>query len=130
MVLDRGDDKSIKFEVTAPKFVKVIKKSVDTQQYGPGNNFVRGSVEIAIDTSAAGEVKGDIGIAFGQQTVKLPVSATVKPRRAGLLRVLVVQTPFERFSTGDGRMFDAWTELVKDATWDVEYLLTTRGKAA
>jgi hypothetical protein len=128
MVLERGDDKSIKFEVTAPKLVKVIKKSIETQQYGRGNNFVCGSAEIAIDTTAAGEVKGDLAIAFGQQTVKLPVSATVKPRRAGSLRLLVVQTPFEQYSTQDGRMFDAWTELVKDAGWDTSYLLTTSGK--
>jgi hypothetical protein len=130
MVLERSDNKNIKFEVTAPKLVKVIKKSTDTQEYGPGNKFVRGSVEIAIDTSAAGEVKHDVAIAFGQQTIKVPVSATVKPQRAGLLRMLVVQTPFDRFSTGDGRMFDAWTELVKDAAWDVSYLLMTRGKPA
>jgi hypothetical protein len=130
MVLERGKDKNIKFEITAPKMVKVLKKSIDTQQYGAGNDFVRGSVEVAIDTSAEGEVKGDIAIAFGQQTVKLPVRATVKPRRPELLRLLVVQTPFERFSTGDGRMFDAWTELVKDAAWDVDYFLTPRGKPA
>jgi hypothetical protein len=128
MVLERGDDKNIKFEVTAPKLVKVIKKNIDTRQYGPGNNFVGGSVEIAIDTSAEAEIKGDVAVAFGQQTVKVPVRATVKPRRAGLLRLLVVQTPFEQFSTQDGRMFDAWTELVKDAAWDVSYLLTTPGK--
>ena len=45
----------------------------------------------------AGEVKGDMAIAFGQQTVKLPVSATVKPRWAGLLRLCVMQTPLKEF---------------------------------
>ncbi|HTU22228.1 MAG TPA: hypothetical protein VMG10_29585 [Gemmataceae bacterium] len=61
-VLQRGNDKRMKFEVAAPKRVKVIKKSIDTQQYGPGNDFVRGSAEIAIDTSAAGEVNGDLAV--------------------------------------------------------------------
>jgi hypothetical protein len=70
-----------------------------------------------------------MAVTFGQQTVKVPIRATVKPRRAGLLRMLVVATPFERFSTQDGRMFDAWTELVKAAAWDVSYLLTAPGKA-
>jgi hypothetical protein len=129
MVLERGEDKKIKFEVTAPKGVKVLGKSIDTREYGPGNKFVCGSVEIAIDTSAAGEVKGDLAITFGQQGVKVPVSATVKPRRAGLLRMLVVETPFQRYSTRDGRMFDAWTGLVKADAWDVSYLLTAPGKA-
>jgi hypothetical protein len=128
MVLQPGDDNKIKLEVKAPRFVQVIRKSSDTQEYGPGNKFVRGSVEIAIDTSATGEVHGDVAITLGRETVKLPVSATVKPRRVGLLRLLVVQTPFERFSTRDGHMFDAWTKLVKDAAWDVSYLLTTPGK--
>ena len=130
MVLERGDDKKIKFEVKAPRGVRVLGKSIDTQEYGPGNKFVRGSVEIAIDTAAAGEVTGDVAVTLGKQAVKVPVSATVKPRRAGLLRVLVVQTPFARFSTQDGRMFDAWTGLVKAAAWDVSYLLTRPGKAA
>jgi hypothetical protein len=130
VVFERGDDKRIKFEVTAPRGVRVIGKSIDTQEYGPGNKFVRGSVEIAIDTSAPGEVNGDVAIHFGQQTVKEPVSATVKPRRAGLLRLLVVETPFARYSTQDGRMFDAWSGLVKAAAWDVSYLVTTPGKAA
>ena len=128
MVLQRGKDKRMKFEVAASKRVKVINKSIDTQQYGPGNDFVRGSVEIAIDTSAVGEVHGDLAVTLGQQTVKVPVRAMVKPRRAGLLRMLVAGTPFQRFSTKDGRMFDAWTELVKNSAWDVSYLLTSRGK--
>jgi hypothetical protein len=130
MVLQRGKDKGIKFEVANPKRVMVIKKSIDTQQYGPGNDYVRVSVEIAIDTSAEGEVHGDLAVTLGQQTVKVPIRAMVKARRVGLLRMLVAETPFQRFSTKDGRMFDAWTELVKDSAWDVSYLLTTRGKPA
>jgi hypothetical protein len=128
MVLQRGKDKRLKFEVAVPKRVKVIKKDIDTRQYGPGNDYVRGSVEIAVDTSAAGEVDGDLAVTLGQQTVKVPVRAMVKARRAGLLRMLVAKTPFERFSTKDGRMFDAWTELVKNSAWDVSYLLSSSGK--
>jgi hypothetical protein len=128
LVFERGDDTKIKFEVTAPKLVRLIDKSIDKQEYGPGNNFVRGGVVFAIDTSAAGELNGDVVVTLGRQTVKVPVRATVKPRRAGLLRMLVAETPFSRYSTGDGRMFDAWTGLVKDAAWDVSYLHTTPGK--
>jgi hypothetical protein len=128
MVHERGDDKKIKFEVTPPKLVRVISKSIDKQEYGPGNDFVRGNVVFAIDTSAAGEVNGDVLVTLGQQSVKLPISAKVKPRRVGLFRLLVVKTPFDRFSTTDGHMFDAWTELVKGAAWDVSYLEITPGK--
>src|SRR4051794_30973310 len=54
MAFEPGTDPKIQFDVTAPKFVKVLNKDVRHQQFGPGNDFVCGTVEIAIDTAAAG----------------------------------------------------------------------------
>ena len=88
-------------------------------------------VDLGADLVIAGGNGGTPPDAIAKlRSLKVPVLATVKPRRAGLLRMLVVQTPFDRFSTDDGRMFDAWTGLVKAGGWDVSYLLTRPGKAA
>src|SRR5262245_50527592 len=127
-VFERGTDDKLPLQVTAPKFVKVLRKAVRTQQYGPGNDFVCGSVEIAIDTRAAGLQKGEVQVTLGQTTVKVPVSATVKRRRPGLARLLVAETPFEKYTTEDGRAFKPWTDLVEGASLDAHYLLLGQGK--
>ena len=41
---------AVRLDVTAPEFVTVIGKRTHAQQFGAGNNFVCGTVEIAIDT--------------------------------------------------------------------------------
>ncbi|HEY8502949.1 MAG TPA: DUF4350 domain-containing protein [Gemmataceae bacterium] len=128
MVFEAGNNPNIKLEVTAPKFVKVLNQSTHAQQFGLGNNFVCGTVEIAIDTSAAGERSGEVAVTLGKTKARVPVTATVRPRRAGLIRLLIAETPFERYSTDDGELFRAWTDLVKGAPVDVSYLLVTRGK--
>jgi hypothetical protein len=127
MVFEAGNDASIKLDVTAPKFVKVLNKSTHYQQFGKGNDFVCGSVEIAIDTATAGELKGEITVTLGKTTAKVPVSATVKPRRPGLSRILLVESPFTRYSTQDGTGFKVWTDLVNDSPLDVNYLLVSPG---
>ena len=128
-VRETGDDLKIKFDVKAPKFVKVLHKSTEVLQFGPRNKpVVWGSVEIGIDTTAAGEYRGELTVTLGQTTAKVPVSVTVKARRRGLSRILIAGTPFEQSATNDGRKFQAWTELVKDSPFDVSYLLIHRGK--
>jgi hypothetical protein len=52
----------------------------------------------------------------------------VKPARKGLTRLLIVETPFERYSTDKGEAFKGWTDLVKGASLDVSYLLVTSGE--
>jgi len=119
----------IKLDVIAPKFVKVLNKSTEVRKFGPeSNDVVFGSVEIGIHTTAAGEFRGELTVTLGQTTVQVPVSATVKARRPGLRRILMTETPFEQWTTTDGTMFQAWTELVKDSPFDVNYLLVHRGK--
>jgi hypothetical protein len=128
-VRETGDDPKIQFDVRAPKFVKVLHKSTEVQQFGAQNKpIVWGSVEIGIDTTAAGEFRGELTVTLGKTTSKVPVSATVKARRSGLSRILIVETPFEQYSTNDGRHFQAWTDLVEDSPLDISYLLIHRGE--
>ena len=129
LVYEPGTDPKIKFEVTAPKFVKVVNKSADARQFGKGNDFVAGTVELALDTSAAGDFAGDFEITLGDSKVKVPVSATVKARKKGYSRVLLADSPFHSTSTDDGNMFKAWTDLVAASPLDVSYLLVRTGQS-
>ncbi len=126
-VSEPGDDANIKLAVTAPEFVKVL-KAIRPPQLGLDADNIEGIVEIAIDTASAGEWKGEVHVTLGQTKVKVPVSATVKPRRPGVARLLIAETPFHRFSTEDGGQFKAWTDLANGTPLDVSSLLVTRGK--
>lgn len=129
VVFEAGDTvKGVKLEVDPPPFVKVIDKKTSLREYGPGNEFVAGSVTIAIDTGKPGEFAGDIKVTLGNHRVKVPVSATVKPQAPGLIRVLAVESPFCRHSTRNADDYRAWTDLVKDSPLDVSYLIPTEGK--
>jgi hypothetical protein len=127
-VFEPGTDPKIKFEVTAPKFVKVLSKDTRYEQFGKGNDFVCGSVEIAIDTAAAADLSGEVAVTLGDSKVKVPISATVKARKKGYSRVLVVETPFDKYSTSDGSVFKPWTDLVAKSPLDVSYLLVLKDK--
>jgi hypothetical protein len=129
MAFEPGTDPKIKFEVTAPKFVKVLNKETRFQQFGKGNDFICGTVEIAIDTAAAAEHSGEVVIALGDSKVKVPVTATVKARKKGFSKVLLADTPFHCTSTKDGEMFKAWTDLVAASPLDVSYILARKDKA-
>jgi hypothetical protein len=128
LVFEAGTNADIPLAVTAPKFVTVRHKATHYQEFGPGNDFICGTVEFALDTSAAGDLSGEFSVTLGKAAAKVPISATVKPTKKGLTRLLIAETPFERYSTGQGEDFRAWTDLVKDASLDVNYLLVTRGK--
>lgn len=126
---EEGNSANVKLEIEAPKFVTVRNKSTAVQEVGPkGAKYVHGSVEIALDTRVAGEFRSEVTVTLGKTTVKVPVSATVKAARPGLSRLLVVGTPFEKYSTDDGTAFQAWTDLVKDSPLDVSYLIVDQGK--
>jgi hypothetical protein len=120
-------DGKAKLEVTAPPFVKVLRK--DTEVTTAGNVFLRGTVEFALDTTKAGDFTGQFAVQLYGTSVDVPVSASVSPRHTGLLRLLVVETPFQRFSTSDGGHFRQWTDLVAAAPWDVHYLLAHRDQS-
>src|SRR5262249_30742799 len=128
MVFDAGTDPKIKLEVTAPKFLKVIHKETHHQQFGAGNDFICGSIEIAIDTSAPGDFSGDVALTLGDTKVKVPVPTTIKARKKGWSRVLIADTPFQKYSTHDGAMFKPWTDLVATSPLDVSYLLVRKDK--
>ena len=130
LVYEAGQDANIELAVTAPKFVKILGKSIEARQFGPRNEYVCGSVEIAIDTSATGKLNGEVSLTLGRTKVRIPVKATVEQLQPGRPRILAVATPFSCYSTDDGKMFTAWTNLAKEAKADVSYLLVRKQKTA
>ncbi|HEV3386118.1 MAG TPA: hypothetical protein VG097_14960, partial [Gemmata sp.] len=127
-VYDPGQNADIPFTVNAPKFITLRKKATEARQFGPGNNFICGSVEFVLDTSAAGDLSGEFNVTLGNAAAKVPISASVKLAKKGLTRLLIVETPFHRYSTSHGEDFKVWTDLVKASSLDVNYLEVTRGK--
>jgi hypothetical protein len=123
-----NSDERVKFEITAPNFVKVLRKNTYTRPAKVGAGLLRGSVEFALDTTRASELAGQIAVRLNSTSVEIPVSASVKPQRSGLLQLLVIGTPFVELSTSDGGMFRQWTDLVAGAPWNVHYLLAERGQ--
>jgi len=129
LVFEEGDYPGIPFDVTVPKFVKLRNKSAEIREHGgEQKHFVYGSLELAIDTSLPGQFSGDVTVTLGQVAARVPVSVTVQARRPGLRRILIAETPFAKWSTGNGKVFEAWTELVEDSPLDVNYLLVNRVK--
>lgn len=117
------DDPKPKVKAEAPKFVTVLNTTTRVQNRGKLGAFTCVTVEVAIDTAAAGEFNGHVLVTVGEQAVKVPVSATVKPRKATAPRVLVVGSPFSHDSTRDGKEFGGWTRAAATAGLDVSYLL-------
>ena len=129
MIYAPADDPNPKIKVDAPRFVTVLNTGTHFQEFGKGNGFTCVTVEIAIDTAKPGELKGDITVTVGEEKAKVPVSATVRARKAGAPRVLVVGTPFERYSTDKGESYKGWTDVVGAAGLDASYLLVRNTKA-
>lgn len=123
-----ADDPKPKIKVDAPKFVKVLGTDTHAQEFGKLGSFTCVSVEVAIDTTKAGGLTGDVVVTVGDETAKVPVSATVKARKPGAPRVLVVGTPFERYTTGSGKDYQGWRDVVDAAGLDASYVLVRQMK--
>jgi hypothetical protein len=123
MVRVPGDDADVRFEVTAPAFARVLGKGVRVQKTSPTDSFLVATVEMAIDTATPGERTGELVVTLGASSARVPVTARVRPRRSGLTRVLVAQSPFCPASTNNSADFAGWTGVVTAAGLDVSYLL-------
>ncbi|AMV24899.1 hypothetical protein VT84_10910 [Gemmata sp. SH-PL17] len=123
LVYASADDPKPTVKVEAPKFVKVLGTKTFARQVGAANSFTCVEVEVAIETAREGEFESEIKVTVGEVTTKMPVSVVVKTRKAGQIRLLVAGTPFECAATDSGKMYKAWTDLVRDAGLDTSYLL-------
>jgi hypothetical protein len=125
--VEAKDAQSLKAKVTGPAFVRVDGVLEGTQEYGRGN--IRGYCDIAvtIDTAKPGDFSAPMVMTLGDRRVEVPVSAVIRPREKHQPRVLVADTPFQKFSTSDATLFDAWLTLVKKGGFDVDYVEVRSG---
>src|SRR5262249_11158432 len=117
------DTTGLSVKVDPPPFVRILDTALGTQTYGQAGTKIYCDVSFAVDTRRTGEFADNILVSVAGQQTKVPVKAKVSAKEPGLTRILLVETPIERFSTNDANHFTAWLDLVKTAKLDVHYLV-------
>jgi hypothetical protein len=120
-----GDATRLRVSTQAPPFVAVTQTSLGTENYGMAD-FIFCDVFVSFDTREPGAFNDAIEIKVGETQVAVPVAREVSEAGSGLTRVLIAETPIQRFSTMDASVFDPWLALVKSAKLDVSYLEVDR----
>lgn len=105
--------------VKLPSFLTLTDVFLDFHRYW--------RVFVTFKTLIPGEYEDRIEVYIGTDKVEIPVAIEILPPKAGLTRVLVVETPFEGASTSNGALFQAWVDIVRRAKLDVNYLVCSRG---
>ncbi len=119
-----GDDpKGLVPNIKAPAAVKVLKEHVGVENFGKEDIIVY-DVVLAIDTAKAIKLSGDLEVEVGKQRVRIPISVQVRQPEPGLTRILIVESPFDKYSTSDASLFYAWLGVAASAKLDPQYLLT------
>lgn len=127
-IFRQGDDASgLSIRVEPPPFLRVEDIQIGSQAFG-ANRRVYCDIWVSVDTRRAGDFSGELRVALGREQVAVPVGVWIRPQMARLTRLLVVQTPFHRFSTGDADFFAIWKDLVEGAHLDVHYLDARPGR--
>lgn len=123
-----NDATGLEADVQAPQFVEILRTRLDTQTYGNRVTYVVCDVLMAIDTTTASELKGNVEVVVGGKRVNVPVAARVAEPKGDERKILIAETPFNRFSTDDAAIFDSWLKLVDEARLDVTYLEVDEAK--
>jgi len=129
LVYEAGTDTNIKFEIDAPPTIQIIQKSKDTNQYGPGKDLVRGTVELAIMTNQVGEFKEEVKVTMGKTQFKISIQASIKPARYGLKRILIAESALNCYATSHAEDLNNWRTLANQAFLDVSYVNVSRDKS-
>lgn len=126
-----ADNRGLAIKVEPPPFVTVRDVTMGTQQFGQQfGTWTVCDITFALSTAVAKEHAGNLKVQVGRQleSTEIPISAAVVPPKSGQPRLLLVETPLQKFSTSDGRLFETWTRLAKEAELDVSSIVVPRGK--
>ena len=122
-VFEDGDKTTgITFNVVPPPFVVITNVELGTQTYGNLGKKIVCDVSLAINTQKVGEHVGTLVVEVGKQKTAIPVRVKVQPSDPSATSILIVETPFDRFSTDDATVFDPWLRLVASEDLDAHYL--------
>ena len=128
-IFENGDDTAgIRVQVDPPPFLRVRQTNLATQTYGSLGTYIVYDITVSVNTAQAGEHSAPLCIQVGKQRLEIPVTVDVSPREVNQTRLLIVETPFHRFSTDDATLFAPWLELVKTASLDSHYLEVERNQ--
>jgi hypothetical protein len=121
-----ADAKGLVAKVEPPAFVRVDETKVGSQKFGA---IDRGfcDLSVSVKTERTGTFAGEIHVEVGRERFAVPVSVTVRPQMPHLTRLLVVETPFGKYSTNDATQFAPWLDLVAESHLDVHYIDSQRG---
>lgn len=129
-IFEKGDDAAgVPLEIAPPAFVRVKQTRLGTQTFGNLGKFVTFDVIVSIDTATEAEYDEPIEVRIGEQHVEIPVTVIVSAQEPDQTRLLVLETPFHRFSTGDASLFGAWLDLVASENFDVHYFDVDRSES-
>ncbi|HVC93680.1 MAG TPA: hypothetical protein VND64_08320, partial [Pirellulales bacterium] len=129
IILDADIAADVGVTILPPSFVRITQSRMGTQNYGSKGTCTVCDVFVSLTTTDVGAFTGKLQVLFGEDGIaEVPVAATVLEQEPGLGRILIVETPFQRFSTSDASIFDPWLEIVKSANLDVHYLEVDRAQ--
>jgi hypothetical protein len=109
--------------VAPPAFLTIRTETTDVKPTYKGKGPCDYTdVVVSIKTAEPGEFAGSVRIVYGPQQAEVPVQVRVVAGRPGQNRVLIAETPFERFSTSDSEVFDTWRTVAESSEADISYL--------
>jgi len=115
----------LSLKIKSPSFVRIT--DISKVQLTRDGKDVFCEIALSIDTQQVGNYSGPLQIQMGNHQVKVPVDVSILARKAGLTRVLIIETPFYKYSTSNASRFNAWLDMVKTAKLDVSYWLSPPG---
>ena len=126
-VFAKGDSVvGIEKAAQAPDFLDVESVRLMTQTFGSKGTKLCCDVEVTFKTEKPGLLNGNLKVTVAGQSIEIPVRAEVLPREKLSRRVMVLDTPFDKFSTQDSTIFDTWRELVRTQGISADYLRSER----
>jgi hypothetical protein len=123
-----ADTAGVQLQIDPPPFLRVKQTQLGTQTYGTLGTYSVCDISVSVNTAQPGAYSAPLCVQVGTQRVEIPVTVDISPREADETRLLVVETPFQRFSTADATLFVPWLELVKKAKLDCHYLESERNQ--
>lgn len=113
-------------QVDAPAPIKMAHIEIDAKTYRDPHKLIACDVFLTLDTTTEGNFNGNLTIRLGEQRVDVPLVAKIIKPAPDATRVLIAETPFQRFSTSDAAVFEPWLRIVERARLDVSYLEVDR----
>lgn len=106
-----------------PAFLSLASLEVNVSQHGPYENKLYCDLALGVDTRYSYKGSKSLRCSIGPCEASLPISIQVIPRKTALPKVLIAETPFNKFSTDDISLFSAFLDIVNSLEIEINYVL-------